>query len=139
MVTIRPGRSYAGSLVVELIGQAGTEYFDEARNAWVGFPAGQTLRAHVDAIRANIGLTPFSEAAVAHAQTDLQLSRLPPAQRARESNERIRLIVNSQLPASYAIDDLTRLPVLLNAASAKGAGTGAQNFDTGSREVPRDR
>ena len=121
MVTIKPGRSYAGSLVVELIGQGGTEYFDEAKSAWLGFPAGQKLRAHVPAIRANIGLTPFTEAAVTHAETDPQLARLPAVQRATESNERIRLIANRQLPASYAIDDLTLLPVLLNPSSAKGA------------------
>ena len=121
LVTVKPGRTYAGSLAIELIGQGGTEYFDEAKNAWIVFPAGQKLRAHVDVIRGNIGLTPFSEAAVAHAETDLQLAQLPGAQRARESNERIRSIVNSQLPASYAIDRLDRLPVLLNPSSGKGA------------------
>lgn len=121
MVTIRPGRSYAGTLVVELIGQGGTEYFDEAKGAWVAFPAGQKLRAHVDAIRGNIGLTPLSEAAVAHAETDPQLAGLPAAQRASQANERIRLAINSRLPASYAIDRVTSLPVLLNPASGKGA------------------
>lgn len=121
LVTIRPGRTYAGSLLVELIGQGGSEYFDEAKNAWVAFPAGQKLRAHVPAIRANIGLTPFSEAAVGHADADRQLSQLPPAQRARESNERIRLLLNGQLPAVQAVADLTLLPVLINADSGKGA------------------
>ena len=121
MVTIRPGRSYAGSLLVELVGQAGTEYFDEARNDWVAFPAGQKLRAHVEAIRGNIGLTPLSDAAVAHADTDPQLKQLPAAERAKQANERIRLAFNSQLPASYAVDHVTALPVLLNPASGKGA------------------
>ena len=121
MVTIRPGRSYAGSLLVELIGQGGTEYFDEARSRWVSFPAGQKLRAHVEDIRSNIGLTPLSEAAVALADGDLQLARLPPGERARQANERIRLAINSQLPASYAVDHVTTLPVLINQASGKGA------------------
>ena len=121
MVTIRPGRSYAGSLLVELAGQAGSEYFDEAKNAWVAFPAGQVLRAHVERIRGNIGLTPLSDAAVAHAENDLQLAQLPLAERARQSNERVRLAINSQLPASYAVDHVTTLPVLINAASGRGA------------------
>ncbi len=121
MVTIRPGRSYAGSVLVELVGQGGTEYFDEAKGGWIAFPAGQKLRAHVDAIRSNIGLTPLSEAAVAHADNDPQLAGLPPAERAKQANERIRVAINSQLPTSYAVDDVATLPVLLNPSSGKGA------------------
>jgi hypothetical protein len=121
MVTIRPGRSYAGSLLVELVGQGGSEYFDEAKGGWIAFPAGQRLRAHVDAIRSNIGITPLSEAAVAHADADPQLAGLPPAERAKQANERIRGLINSQLPTSYAVDDVATLPVLLNPSSGKGA------------------
>ena len=121
MVTIRPGRRYAGSLLVELAGQAGSEYFDEARNAWIPFPAGQRLRTLVPAIRANIGLTPFTEAAAALADNDAQLAQRPPAERAREANERVRRVANSLLPTSYAIDDLIRLPVLIGPESGRGA------------------
>ena len=121
MVTIRPGRDYAGSLLVELVGQAGSEYFDEAKNAWIPFPAGQVLRAQVERIRGNIGLTPLSDAAVALADSDPQLAQVPRAERARQANERVRLAINSQLPASYAVDHVTTLPVLINAASGKGA------------------
>ncbi|HQP65446.1 MAG TPA: Ig-like domain-containing protein [Quisquiliibacterium sp.] len=123
MITIRPG-AYEGPLLVEFHGQPGAEYFDEGRNAYVPFPPGLVARVWVPKIVRNIGVTPFTEAAyryLTEGDTAERGGALPTAEQIRVANERVRSELNRLFPASLQVDDITRLPFVVNDATGPGS------------------
>ncbi|MEZ5660279.1 MAG: hypothetical protein R3E83_17625 [Burkholderiaceae bacterium] len=119
MVTVRPGRTYSGPLLIEVRGAAGATYFDEGRRQRVPFPAGEVLRARVPVVRGNIGVTTVTEAAA-------RLQDASPASGDLASQIKRALDTSASefsqyAPAGYDIDDPTRLPVLLNDTSGRGS------------------
>jgi len=117
------GCGSTGPFLVEVLGQAGATYFDEAKGATgadVPFNAGETLRAYVPTVVGNIGVTPFTEAAArAIESTPVSVKgtanvatekALPDAARITAANDAVRKIAASLLPEGFAIDDITRMP-----------------------------
>jgi hypothetical protein len=117
MVTIRPGKTYKGALILELRGQPGATYFEEGKNAFVDFPADKVIRAVVPAINKNIGITPFTEAAyrlLTEGSTAERASNpaRPTAAEMAAANDKVLNILNKQFPAKLGVDDVTRLPFI---------------------------
>jgi len=129
MVTIRPGPGYVGGLVIEIHGQANAQYFEEGKNEYVPFPPGRLVRAMVTSTDRNIGVTPFTEAAFQLAvecasrpvpgvcEVIEPSSALPSVALAGKANARVKEIVNQQFSTSLQIDDITRLPYIVNDAT----------------------
>jgi hypothetical protein len=123
MVTINPG-TYKGPALIEIVGAAGGEYFDESIGTFLPFGAGQSLRALVAEISygsANIGVTSFTEAATRYylAQGG-SLARLDAAA-IRGANGVVQDSVNALLPASLRLTSLTRLPHLIGPGTSVGS------------------
>ena len=123
---------YAGPLYVEVAGQDGAKYFDESRGMYVDFGVGQRLRAFVPAVDKHVGVTFLTEAAVQRlafqglsvvtGQAGARGEKAPPtAAQVRAANEAIRTLINAQVDARYAVDDLTRLPVLIGPATPRNS------------------
>lgn len=136
MVTVRPGRDYAGALLVEIHGRDGATYFEEGKNTYVPFGQGRVLHAIVPRITRNIGITPFSEAGYQLAlrcrsgQGPAQVcgqgqgqsnQSLPGNDAVRAANAHVARVVNEQFPASLQMDDPTRLPFIVNDTTGQGA------------------
>lgn len=123
MVTIRPGRNgepYQGPLILELRGGDGATYYEEGKDAFVSFPAGEVIRAVVPFIDKNIGITPFSEAAYRRVAASVG-SAAPTAEDIQAANEAVRDILNQQFPAALSVDDVTRLPFIKSPSIAEGS------------------
>lgn len=123
---------YAGPLYVEIAGQAGARYWDESLAAYADFGTGQFLRAYVPAIDKNIGVTFLTEAAyqrlafqglvVVPKEVGARSEKVPPtAAQIRAANDAIRTLINAQVDARYAVDDITRLPVLIGPATPRNS------------------
>ncbi len=134
MVTIRPGPTYSGPLLVEIHGQPGASYFEEGKNAYVPFETGRVQRAVIPAIRRNIGLTPFSEAGYqlsltchsgvgppsvcnTSAPAGGGNATVPSPATIEAANAHVASILNQQLPSRLKVDDITRLPFIVNDAT----------------------
>ena len=138
---------YAGPALVTFEGApgSGATYYDEARNLDVSFE-GQSIRAAVASVAKGIGVTPFTEAAVQYLSASLAgtagnatafdasgvTKGLPlkavaqpwhDAARIGLANARVLTVVNDQLPGIYRLDDITRVPTLLNATNANSLNT----------------
>lgn len=143
MVTIKPGRDYKGPLLVEIQGTPEAVYFEEGLNRYAPYPPGRVLRALIPSITKNIGITPFTEAGYqlalacfqnrARAQdcvprgSESALGRreekaaaLPSTAHMEAANEKVLGLVNQLFPAALQIDDVTRLPYIVNDGSSEG-------------------
>ena len=168
MVTIKPGRTYQGPLLVEVHGQSGATYFEEGKNQYVPYESGRVQHALIPFINKNVGITPFTEAAyqlallcqagagpqdvctdaggrIAASPIDTQTqgareaharkadtggnATVPSAAAIEAANAHVTRLLNRQLPASLKVDDVTRLPFIVN------DGTSANEI----RTTPRGR
>ncbi|MGE3924138.1 MAG: RCC1 domain-containing protein, partial [Lautropia sp.] len=140
MVTIRPGRTYNGSILVEIHGQPGATYFDEGKNIAVPYPPGRVLRAIVPSISKNIGVTPFTEAGyqlslrcqAGDGPVEVCATGTPqvgegagnavvPARNAiRNANAHVTGVLNQQFPNTLQVDDITRLPFIVGSGTPDG-------------------
>jgi hypothetical protein len=126
MVTIVPRKGYRGPLHLELRGGNGATYYEEGKDAFVDFPAGQLIRAIVPSIDRNIGITPFSEAAFRLLTEGSTAERAanpaqPTAAEIAAANGRVRAIVNQQFPAALSVDDIARLPFIKSPTIGAGS------------------
>ncbi|HET9204894.1 MAG TPA: Ig-like domain-containing protein [Burkholderiaceae bacterium] len=126
MVTIVPRKGYRGPLLLELHGGGGATYYEEGKDTFVDFPAGQLIRAIVPSIDRNIGITPFSEAAFRLLTEGSTAERAanptqPTAGEIAAANTRVRTIVNQQFPALLSVDDITRLPFIKSPTIGAGS------------------
>lgn len=117
MVTIVPRKGYRGPLLLELLGRAGATYYEEGKDTFVDFPAGQAIRAIVPSIDRNIGITPFSEAAYRLLTEGSTAERAanpaqPTATEIAAANARVLGILNQQFPQALRVDDVARLPFI---------------------------
>jgi hypothetical protein len=128
MVTLVPC-DLAPPALVTVTGVAGAQYFDEQLAAPASF-VGQTLRTILTRFDRNGGVTPFTEAMV---RRTLQLGgevatdgghRLKALEKAVDSwkdaarvqiaHDEVLRSVNDLLPGIYRLEDLRRLPVIVN-------------------------
>lgn len=126
MVTLVPCNLQAPALVT-LLGESGSgaTYFDEALNRDVPFE-GRQIRSIITDFSKNAGVTTFTEAMVRRAETigqeqsEGEASSLNAADAWRDSalveraHGEVLTQINRQLPGVYRLDDLRRLPVILN-------------------------
>lgn len=120
LVTMRPGRTYAGPLLVEVQGQPDAVYYDPGREAWLPFATGQALRAYVSAVRGNVGVSAFTEAAyrlMREGDTAERVNGFPSAAQIESAHRKVREIVNGWSPGALQLAELTQLPVLLHPAA----------------------
>jgi hypothetical protein len=138
---------YRGTALLSVRGGPGATYYDEARRQDVSF-AGQLLQTAVDLDTARretrgIGITPFTQAALAFLEQTLNdsgnstasvgepakfVAKAPtPGWHDRalvaRANDRIREVINEQLPGVYRLQNIARKPILLNARNASTPGT----------------
>ncbi|MEZ5739636.1 MAG: hypothetical protein R3E68_09400 [Burkholderiaceae bacterium] len=135
MVTIRTC-GYDGPMLVEFKGNDRATYvqerlddFDPSRRDVTRFPAGESLRAAVGAVRYNIGVSPFTEAAVSYLEKSILLQptvlgksvqgkALP--EQIELANQQIAKVIADQLPNAYRPNSdrgagkfrITQLPTL---------------------------
>jgi|GEM_PF-4199215 len=136
MVTVKPGKTYSGSLLIEIHGQPNATYFEEGKNEYVPYPPGNVLRAIVADVRRNIGITPFTEAGyrlAVHCQSgqgspevcgsSLGTSNemIPSIAAIQAGNGTVAQVLNQQLPAAMQTDEITRLPVIIGDTSGNGS------------------
>jgi hypothetical protein len=124
MVTIRPGRTYTGPLLVELTGGANAEYFEEGKNRFVPFPSGRVIRVIVPRVEQNIGLTPFTEAAyqlLTAGSADESVTGAPTPAQIRAANARVAALLNEHFPRALEVRNITRLPFIKSANVPQGA------------------
>jgi Bacterial Ig-like domain/Regulator of chromosome condensation (RCC1) repeat len=124
MVTIRPGRGYAGPLMVELTGGANAQYFEEGKNTFVPFPAGRVIRTIVPRVNHNIGITPFTEAAyqlLTSGSADESVSGVPTAAQIAAANARVAALLNEHFPKALEVKAITKLPFIKSASVQQGA------------------
>ncbi len=132
MVTIVPCALEAPALVT-LEGQPGGRYYDEARDRDLPFENGK-LRSVITSFDKNVGLTTFTEAMVRRAEriaTEkgvVATKAWTNVQAVNSAHQEILDAINRHLPGIYRLDDLRRLPVILNAARS-AAGSGAITDD----------
>ncbi len=123
LVTVRPGKTYGGPLLLELHGQPDAVYYDEGKNTFIPFPPGRVLRAYIPTVNSNMAITPFSEAAyrlLVEGDTAERVTGVPKRAQVEAANNKVRDIVNSQFPSSVQIADLTRLPILKSDTTLSG-------------------
>jgi hypothetical protein len=123
MVTVKPGRNYSGILRLELRGGPDATYYEEGRNTFVPFPADRVIRVWVPAIRSNIGITPFTEAAyrlLTEGSTPERVSGTPTRTQIRAANDRVRGVLNQQFPSLLHVSDITRLPFIKSPSVTAG-------------------
>ena len=141
MVTIHPGRSYKGALLVELRGQAGATYYEEGRDAFVPFPADQVVRAYVPRPTKNIGITLFTDAAyrlLKEGTTPEHVTGTPSAAQIEAANILVGDILNQHVPAPLQVDDITRLPFIKSQALKKAISIDP-NIDPNDKSGKRGR
>ncbi|MGH1358742.1 MAG: hypothetical protein ACRBC3_08255 [Burkholderiaceae bacterium] len=135
MVTIVPCSLQPPALVT-LTGAAGSgaKYYDEARDRDLSFE-GRQLRSVITSFDKNAGLTTFTEAMVRRAERVATTKSNVSAKNAwkdlsriNAAHDEILIAINRQLPGVYRLDDLRRLPVILNAERA-AAGSDALTDD----------
>ncbi len=132
LFTIKPGRSYQGTLLIELRGRAGGKYYDEAKKAFVEFGPGQILRARADRANRNIGVTPLTNAAAAYMDANPGVGGSTLADRIKSANQIVGTAMTNRLPAGYKVEDVLLLPSIIGPSS--GAGS-APDSDAGTYAV----
>jgi hypothetical protein len=141
MVTIVPCL-YNGPARIRFIGErSDANYYDEALSSYVPF-AGQSLCAVVPSITRNIGVTPLTNAACGYldmlsasaAKTALKQSSGRRTRAAWSEPARIDTANNAVLaefrrnfPSVFELQDITRLPVVLNGVNGNAPGTLSNN------------
>ena len=129
-VTLR-ACNVAGPFLVDVAGSSTATYFDPASGATAAFGPGESMRALVPVLTANIGVTPWTEAAVqrlmgaastASTAKETRLAEvpqsLPTATAINEAHQ--QLLASTFLglfPQSLAIDSLTQMPGMADEAS----------------------
>lgn len=131
MVTIVPCELQPPALI-KLVGAVGSgaRYYDEARGTEISFE-GRELRSVITSFAKNAGITTFTEAMVQRAErVATTKSNVSPKNAWRDlsvinsAHDEVLKAINAQLPGVYRLDDLRRLPVILNAERA-AAGSSA--------------
>lgn len=135
MVTIVPCNFPPPALVTVsgAIG-SGARYYDEARERELSFE-GRQLRSVITSFDKNAGVTTFTEAMVRRAErVATTKSNVSPKDSWKDlsqinaAHDEILKAINRQLPGIYRLEDLRRLPVILNAERA-AAGSEALTDD----------
>lgn len=109
--------SYGGVLIVEVQGGAGAQYFNEATNDWVNFPAGSVLRAVVPPGISETAVTALTHAAAAQLLDGTgKLAAGKSADDVRETNTRLAL--------QFGLSDILAAPALVDGPSKIALGDG---------------
>lgn len=121
LFTIKPGRDYSDSLLIELRGRAGAQYYDEAKKAFVDFGSGQVLKARADRANRNIGVTPLTNAAAAYMDANPGVGGANVVDRIRSANQLVASAMSARLPSAYQISDVLVLPTIIGPSSGTGS------------------
>jgi len=120
---------YTGPVKFTLRGKAdgSTVYYDEGKDAELSFPANETIHTVIPMYEMNVGITPLTEAAYQYIVAKYGPDGWRSASNVREANEAIRAEFNRHLPAALQIEDITRLPAIIGAATAAGSLPASKN------------
>ena len=106
---------YSGPIIVEVTGNATATYFDEALGINAAFAVGEKLRAALDSVKAQAGVTPLTDIALQRAETIAGSTALLTATVIQTANESIRQALASE------IADITAPPQLVSTSTTSGA------------------
>lgn len=109
--TITLPLNYTGPIVVEVLGGAGVTYYDEKDGSTPNFAAGQTLRAVMPSVKATVGVTPLTNAAVAILETGGSLTG---------ATADSITVANSKVAVVFGLSDILLAPTPVDAATATG-------------------
>jgi hypothetical protein len=114
LVTLRTGGD-PGPFLIEVEGQAGGQYFDEGKGAYIAFGPGESLRTYVDSVDKNLGVTFATEAVYQYlTAAGFSVPANPPTAKAiSDASIVIRNAINAKVDPKYALTDLKRLPALI--------------------------
>lgn len=137
-----PLGSYNGPVVVEIVGDADAQYFDEQSGTLQAFPAGNTLRAIAPVGGGQIGVTPLTELAY---QAAVAQQRFPLSGNVvRELNDQVRAALAPGLTSILSVptpfdgnttagslqnDEAGRYALTLAALAGLGQGQGSPALD----------
>ncbi|MEZ5657450.1 MAG: hypothetical protein R3E83_02660 [Burkholderiaceae bacterium] len=136
MVTVRPPTGYQGPMLMEIRGSDEATYFDEGKGAYLPFGPERLLRTMIPHIDRNVGITPFTEAgtrlalacragsapaAACGTDTGGGSANVPGAALIDAANGKVRETLNQQFPSSLHVDDVTRLPFIVNDSTGAGS------------------
>ncbi len=138
LVTIKPC-GYAGPVLIEVHGQPGAKYFDEASNQDVDFPAGAVIKLATPKIVSNLAASTHSNAAVelldltvAAKSAQSKNDGSGPSPKALQSsaidraNNSVLAQLDGHLPGIHRLQSsasVTRLPILLDSSNASKPNT----------------
>jgi len=105
---------YSGPVIVEVAGNATATYFDEALGINTAFAAGEKLRAALDGLKTQVGVTPLTEIALQYAETVAGSTTSLTATSIKTANETIRQTLASE------IADITAPPTLVSTSTTSG-------------------
>jgi len=119
LVTLRTGGD-PGPFLIEVEGQAGGQYFDEGKGAYIAFGPGESLRTYVDSVDKNLGVTFATEAVYQYlTAAGFSVPANPPTAKAiSDASAVIRDAINAQVDPKYAVSDLKRLPALITSSTS---------------------
>lgn len=104
----------SGPLLIEIKGQPGATYYDEVLDRFTDFGPGNRMRAIVDQVRGNIGVTPLTEAAVQRLEQAGSNftggANAPSTAQIAAANDLIQSRINEQLPPEIRVESITALP-----------------------------
>ncbi|WP_046004641.1 hypothetical protein [Pseudoalteromonas rubra] len=107
VATITLNSAIAEPFIVEVLGGADAEYFDEAKGTFLALPADTTLRAVLSAFKSEVGVTTLTEIAA----TAIINTGATSAEAVNLVNEQVRTAL------APALTDITAPPQLIDAAS----------------------
>ena len=115
LVTIVPCR-YQGALHISVRAKpdGSTQYYEESTRQYVAFPVGTVINAVVPNLDKNVGITVLTEAAWNYLGAKYGADGWKTTAHITEASEAVRKEFNRFLPLRMQIEDITRLPVLLN-------------------------
>lgn len=116
---------YTGPVRFTVAAASNGTYFDEG--AGVDVPFTGEIHAVIPTYTKNVGFTTLTEAAYQLVVTKYGADGWKDATHVTEANNAVREIFNRALPVGMQIDDITRLPQLVNSSSGANTLNGMQN------------
>ncbi len=122
MVTMRGARN-GQPVKITYFGGNGAQYFDEAKNGFVPFEAGDSVTVVVPKVEKNVGATAFTQAAYQWLLRKHGSQGWRVAANVVEANEAMQSEMRAFLRNSMIVDDITRLPVVYRGANTSTIDT----------------
>jgi len=116
---------YTGPVKFTVKAESNATYFDEGVGKEVPFTG--EIHAVISTYTKNVGFTTLTEAAYQLVVTKYGADGWKNPAQVTEANSTVRDVINRALPVGMQIDDITRMPQIVNSSSGTNALNGTQN------------